>query len=113
MGIGICKKKVFKDYYFSFLCCFEAQLKETLQCKVHEGKVVKLSKNFVFEIMTLMTFIIQFSAPLAKLLALFFDKSISCNKLVTTWAMSLEFWCIESSLPILAKRKNKLNILKI
>ena len=61
MAIG----KVFENFILAFLCCFEAQLKETLQCNVHVSKVVKLSENLVFKIQTSMTSIIQCSAPMA------------------------------------------------
>ena len=65
MAVGIASKKSLKIIILAFLCCSEAQLKETLQCNVHVSKVVKLSGNLVFEIQTSMTFIIQFSAPMA------------------------------------------------
>ena len=70
------RKKSLKIIILAFLCCSDAQLKETLQCNVYVSKVVKLSENLVFEIQTSMTFIIQFSAPMAKLLALFFSISL-------------------------------------
>ena len=79
MAVGIASKKSLKIIILAFLCCSEAQLKETLQCNVHVSKVVKLSGNLVFEIQTSMTFIIQLSAPMAKLLALLENILIGIN----------------------------------
>ena len=45
-------KKSLKIIILAFLCCSEAQLKETLQCNFHVSKVVKLSENLVFESQT-------------------------------------------------------------
>ena len=86
------RKKSLKIIILAFLCCSDAQLKETLQCNVYVSKVVKLSENLVFEIQTSMTFIIQFSAPMAKLLALFKSQWVlknsyifwECSNILTT-----------------------------
>ena len=95
-------KKSLKIIILAFLCCFEAQLKETLQCNVHVSKVVKLLENLVFEIQIMIIFIIQFSAPMAKLLALFFLKiclSLSLSQDFETFVKIL-FPLISFSIPL-------------